>query len=47
MNARDSEKINRDIRTDRICKKETEDADFVIYNTCTVLENANNKVYGT
>ena len=39
-------KINRDIRTDRICKKETEDADFVIYNTCTVRENANNKVYG-
>ena len=27
-------------------KKETEDADFVIYNTCTVRENANNKVYG-
>ncbi len=27
---------------------ETEDehADFVIYNTCTVRENANNKVYG-
>ena len=24
----------------------TKDADFVIYNTCTVRENANNKVYG-
>ena len=24
----------------------TEDADFVIYNTCTVRENANLRVYG-
>ena len=27
-------------------RQETEDADVVIYNTCTVRENANNKVYG-
>lgn len=27
-------------------RKETEDADVVIYNTCTVRENANLKVYG-
>ena len=27
-------------------ESESEDADFVIYNTCTVRENANNKVYG-
>ena len=26
--------------------EEEKDADFVIYNTCTVRENANNKVYG-
>ena len=25
---------------------DTEEADFVIYNTCTVRENANNRVYG-
>ena len=25
---------------------ETEDADFVVYNTCTVRENANLRVYG-
>ena len=46
MNARDSEKL-LGILTD-IGYEETEDehADFVIYNTCTVRENANNKVYG-
>ena len=27
-------------------RQETEDADIVIYNTCTVRENANLKVYG-
>ena len=27
-------------------RKESEDADIVIYNTCTVRENANLKVYG-
>ena len=27
-------------------RQETEDADVVIYNTCTVRENANLKVYG-
>lgn len=27
-------------------RKETEDADIIIYNTCTVRENANQKIYG-
>lgn len=46
MNARDSEKITGiliEIGYDVI---EGESADFVIYNTCTVRENANLKVYG-
>ncbi len=47
MNARDSEKLEGILeqagyeKTDR-----EEDADFVIYNTCTVRENANQRVYG-
>lgn len=46
MNARDSEKLTGILEKIGYVKKETEDADFVIYNTCTVRENANNKVYG-
>ena len=46
MNARDSEKLIGILEQIGYVKKETEDADFVIYTTCTVRENANNKVYG-
>lgn len=46
MNARDSEKLIGILEQIGYVKKEIEDADFVIYNTCTVRENANNKVYG-
>ena len=46
LNARDSEKLIGILEQIGYVKKETEDADFVIYNTCTVRENANNKVYG-
>ena len=46
MNARDSEKLIGILEQIGYVKKETEDADFVIYNACTVRENANNKVYG-
>lgn len=42
----DSEKLIGILEQIGYVKKETEDADFVIYNTCTVRENANNKVYG-
>lgn len=46
MNARDSEKL-RGILQEIGYMETTEDkADFVIYNTCTVRENANTKVYG-
>ncbi|MDD6208834.1 MAG: tRNA (N6-isopentenyl adenosine(37)-C2)-methylthiotransferase MiaB [Clostridiales bacterium] len=47
MNARDSEKmigILHEIGY-TITPKE-EDADFILYNTCTVRENANERVYG-
>ena len=46
MNARDSEKLTGILETIGYVETDTEEADFVIYNTCTVRENANNKVYG-
>ena len=46
MNARDSEKIVGILKEVGFEESEDEHADFVIYNTCTVRENANNKVYG-
>ena len=46
MNARDSEKLVGILEQAGYVEAEDEHADFVIYNTCTVRENANNKVYG-
>lgn len=46
MNARDSEKLVGILEQVGYKEIEDEHADFVIYNTCTVRENANNKVYG-
>ena len=46
MNARDSEKLCGILEEIGYVLTQSEDADFVIYNTCTVRENANNKVYG-
>ncbi|HKL99277.1 MAG TPA: tRNA (N6-isopentenyl adenosine(37)-C2)-methylthiotransferase MiaB [Mobilitalea sp.] len=46
MNARDSEKISGILKQIGYEETDTEDADFVLYNTCTVRENANNRVYG-
>ena len=47
MNARDSEKLEGILEQIGYQKTEKEDeADFVIYNTCTVRENANQRVYG-
>ncbi len=46
MNFRDSEKLSGIL--EQIGYQETDDerADFVLYNTCTVRENANKRVYG-
>ena len=46
MNARDSEKLSGILETIGFTESEKEDADFVIFNTCTVRENANQKLYG-
>ncbi|MFA9465789.1 MAG: tRNA (N6-isopentenyl adenosine(37)-C2)-methylthiotransferase MiaB [Velocimicrobium sp.] len=46
MNARDSEKIVGILHEVGYSITKDEDADFVIFNTCTVRENANLKVYG-
>ncbi len=46
MNARDSEKLSGILEAAGYLLTDSEEADFVIYNTCTVRENANNKVYG-
>ncbi len=46
MNARDSEKLLGVLRAVGYQITDSEEADFVIYNTCTVRENANLKVYG-
>ena len=46
MNARDSEKLTGILEEVGYVAAEDEKADFVIYNTCTVRENANLRVYG-
>jgi len=46
MNARDSEKLSGILELAGYEITENEDADFVIYNTCTVRDNANQRVYG-
>lgn len=46
MNSRDSEKIAGILKQIGYEETDTEDADFILYNTCTVRENANNRVYG-
>ncbi len=46
MNSRDSEKLAGVLERIGYVETEDENADFVIYNTCTVRENANQRVYG-
>ncbi len=46
MNARDSEKLEGVLSMIGFAKADNEEADLVLYNTCTVREHANLKVYG-
>ena len=46
MNARDSEKLLGILKEAGYEEGTDENSDFVLYNTCTVRENANLKVYG-
>lgn len=46
MNARDSEKLRGILREIGYREETEERADLVIFNTCTVRENANTRVYG-
>ncbi len=46
MNAKDSEKLAGILETVGYVSVPTEEADLVLYNTCTVRENANTRVYG-
>ena len=46
MNARDSEKILGILMDVGYQESDSEEADLVIYNTCTVRDNANQRVYG-
>jgi len=46
MNSKDSEKLAGILETIGYVETDTEKADFVLYNTCTVRENANTRVYG-
>ncbi len=46
MNAKDSEKLVGILQEVGYEVIDSEEADFVIYNTCTVRDNANQRVYG-
>lgn len=46
MNARDSEKIIGILRSAGFEEAASEDADFLVYNTCTVRDNADQRVFG-
>lgn len=46
MNAKDSEKLAGILEAAGYDIIDSEEADFVLYNTCTVRDNANQRVYG-
>ena len=46
MNARDSEKLSGILTDIGYEETDSEEADIVLFNTCTVRENANDRLYG-
>ena len=46
MNARDSEKIVGILESAGFTEAPSEDTDFLVYNTCTVRDNADQRVFG-
>ena len=46
MNAHDSEKLRGVLEAEGYVETDSERADIVIYNTCTIRENADQKIYG-
>ena len=46
MNAHDSERLSGMLESAGYIPAVSEDADVVVYNTCAVRENADNKLYG-
>lgn len=46
MNARDSEKLMGILESAGFVESDSEFSDFVLFNTCTVRENANERLYG-
>ncbi|MBO5564083.1 MAG: tRNA (N6-isopentenyl adenosine(37)-C2)-methylthiotransferase MiaB [Lachnospiraceae bacterium] len=46
MNAKDSEKLSGVLKAAGFLMSETEDADLVLFNTCTVRDNADQRLFG-
>jgi tRNA-2-methylthio-N6-dimethylallyladenosine synthase len=46
MNERDSEKLSGTLQAAGFALVATEEADLVVYNTCTVRDHANQRIYG-
>ena len=47
MNVHDSERISGLLETAGYTQSDGEEADLIVFNTCAVRENADNKLYGT
>jgi tRNA-2-methylthio-N6-dimethylallyladenosine synthase len=47
MNVHDSERISGLLEAAGYSQAQGDDADLIVFNTCAVRENADNKLYGT